>query len=243
MRKIGRVTEVWRYPVSSVGGESLATIAVTPTGIPGDRSFALFDPATGQAAAPEQEPRWRPALFLNAVSGEDGLPRLGFPDGAELPVDDRSLKDRLAEHFGFPVALGACGASGAANLPAASNRYEVSPLHIVTTASLVRLADLGGLAEADRRRFRPSVLIETEEGEGFLENDWIGGRIVIGDLGVTITEATKRCGLTLAAQPGIAENPVVLQTLTRHNGRNLGVYGTVAQAGAISVGDTVYAEA
>ena len=48
MRKIGRVREVWRYPVSSLGGETLASITVSPEGIAGDRRFALFDPETGR---------------------------------------------------------------------------------------------------------------------------------------------------------------------------------------------------
>ncbi|WP_164844744.1 MOSC N-terminal beta barrel domain-containing protein [Brucella pituitosa] len=52
--KIGRVREVWRYPVSSLGGETLASITVSPEGIAGDRRFALFDPETGLAAAPEK---------------------------------------------------------------------------------------------------------------------------------------------------------------------------------------------
>ena len=51
MRKIGRVREVWRYPVSSLGGETLASITVSPEGIAGDRRFALFDPETGRASA------------------------------------------------------------------------------------------------------------------------------------------------------------------------------------------------
>jgi uncharacterized protein YcbX len=241
MRKIGRVREVWRYPVSSLGGEPLASITVSPEGIEGDRRFALFDPETGLAAAPEKETRWRPALFISASQPPTGLPVLRFADDAEHALDDGALPDRLAEHFGFPVAVGIFG-EGDLRFPVVSNRYKPAPLHLVTTASLNALAETARLPPLDGRRFRPSVLIETEEGEGFLENDWVGHIVRIGDADIRVTEASRRCGMTLVAQPGMAEEPDVLRGIMRHNKRNLGVYATPAEAITLSVGDPVYAE-
>lgn len=241
MRKIGRVREVWRYPVSSLGGETLASITVSPEGIAGDRRFALFDPETGLAAAPEKETRWRPALFITASQLPSGLPELRFADGAEHALDDGALPDRLAEHFGFPVAVGLVG-SGDYRFPVVSNRYKPAPLHLVTTASTEALAAITGLAPLDARRFRPSVLIETEGGEGFIENEWVDHTVRIGDADIRVTEASRRCGMTLVAQPGMAEEPDVLRGIMRHNKRNLGVYATPTEGVTISVGDAVYAE-
>lgn len=241
MRKIGRVREVWRYPVSSLGGEPLASIAVSPEGIEGDRRFGLFDPATGLAAAPERETRWRPALFITASQPPTGLPVLRFADDAEHALDDDALPDRLADHFGFPVTVGIFGA-GDYRFPVVSNRYKPAPLHLVTTASLQALAEVTGLAPLDIRRFRPSVVIETEDGEGFLENDWISHGIRIGDTDIRVTEASRRCGMTLVAQPGMVEEPDVLRGIMRHNKRNLGVYATPERIVTLSVGDPVYAE-
>jgi uncharacterized protein YcbX len=241
MRKVGRVQEVWRYPVSSLGGESLGSIAASPEGIVGDRRFALFDPETGLAAAPERETRWRPALFITASQPSLGLPVLRFADGAEHALDDGALPDRLAEHFGFPVTIGLVG-SGDYRFPVVSNRYKPAPLHLVTSASLQALADASGLPPLDARRFRPSVLIETAEGDGFLENGWISHRIRIGDADIRVTEASRRCGMTLVAQPGLSEEPDVLRGIMRHNKRNLGVYAAPTAPVTISVGDVVYAE-
>lgn len=70
MRQIGRVAEIWRYPVSSLGGEPLDTVAVSPGGLASDRRFGLFDRSNERAAAPEQEPRWRPALLLTVTCGD-----------------------------------------------------------------------------------------------------------------------------------------------------------------------------
>ncbi|AOG09353.1 MOSC domain-containing protein [Agrobacterium sp. RAC06] len=241
MRKIGRVREVWRYPVSSLGGEALASITVSPDGIEGDRRFALFDPDTGLAAAPEKETRWRPALFITASQPATGLPVLRFADGAEHALDDSALPDRLAEHFGFPAAIGLVG-SGDYRFPVVSNRYAPAPLHLVTTASVSALAAVTGLPSLDARRFRPSVLIETEDDEGFIENDWVGHMVRIGEADIRVTEASRRCGMTLVAQPGMAEEPDVLRGIMRHNKRNLGVYATPAAPVTLSVGDPVYAE-
>lgn len=241
MRKIGRVREVWRYPVSSLGGEPLASITVSPEGIEGDRRFALFDPETGLAAAPEKETRWRPALFIAASQPATGLPVLRFADGAEHTLDDSALPDRLAEHFGFPVAIGLVG-PGDYRFPVVSNRYAPAPLHLVTMASVSALAEVTGLPPIDTRRFRPSVLIETEDDEGFLENDWVGGIVRIGEAEIRVTEASRRCGMTLVAQPGLAEEPDVLRGIMRHNKRNLGVYATPTEAVTIRVDDAVYAE-
>lgn len=241
MRKIGRVREVWRYPVSSIGGEPLSSITVSPEGIEGDRRFALFDPETGLAAAPEKETRWRPALFITASQPPIGLPVLRFADGAEHALDDGALPDRLAEHFGFPVAVGIFGEEDM-RFPVVSNRYKPAPLHLVTTASLNALAGISGLAPLDARRFRPSVLIETDEVEGFVENDWVDHVVKIADADIHVTEASRRCGMTLVAQPGMAEEPDVLRGIMRHNKRNLGVYATPVEGVTLSVGDPVYAD-
>ena len=245
MREIGRVAEVWRYPVSSVGGENIDHIDVSAEGVSGDRRFGLFDQRTGLSAAPEQEPRWRPALFLDGAGGDAAMPQIRFPDGAALWLDDSALEERLTAHFGFYAGVGVYDGvleGGDLRFPVISNRYTTAPLHLVTTASLDHLAGIGAFSELDRRRFRPSVLIESFDGEGFVENDWIGRTLRIGGTEIAVTEPTRRCGMTLLAQPGVVEDPNVLRTIMRHNGRNFGAYGTPSAESRIAVGDPVYAE-
>lgn len=245
MIEIGRVLEVWRYPVSSIGGEDIDHIGVSAEGVAGDRRFGLFDQRTGLSAAPEQEPRWRPALFLSAERGDSAMPQIRFPDSDPFWLDDSGLDARLTDYFGFPAGIGAYGdlTDGADfRFPVISNRYAPSALHLLTTASLAKLSEIGGFDALDRRRFRPSVLIDTGDAQGFVENDWVGKTLSIGDLKVSVTEGTRRCGMTLVAQPGSDEEPGILRTIMRHNGRNFGVYGTPSAEGQIAVGDPVYAE-
>jgi uncharacterized protein YcbX len=244
MQEIGRVVELWRYPVSSLAGEMLDRIDVSPAGISGDRGFALFDRSTGQLAAPEQAPRWRPALNLTAAHHDGPVPTIALPGHGHLGLSDPRLVGLLTDHFGFDVGIAAYSPRPEHETwqpPVVTNRYEPSPLHLLTTASLASLARMGDLDPIDRRRFRPSVLIETDD-EGFFENDWPGKTVMLGTLPVAVTERTRRCGMTLIAQPGITEEPEVLRSVMRHNGRSLGVYARPLGAGIVVTGDRVYAQ-
>jgi len=243
MRKIGRVVEVWRYPVSSVSGEMPGVVDVSPAGIAGDRRFGIFDHATGRPAAPEQEPRWRPALYLSSAQSDDPLPTLSFPDSGPFSLDDPSLTERLTSYFGFAVGVATHpGPAGGPDwlFPIIPGRYAASPLHLVTTASLAALATVAGVPSVDSRRFRPSLLIDTDE-EGFVENGWLGQTMTIGPVEIKVNERTRRCGMTLVAQPGLNEEPHLLRSIMRHNARSLGVYADLLGTGTIAVGDAVYA--
>lgn len=245
MNYVGRVLEVWRYPVSSIGGELVESLETSPDGVVGDRLFALFERDTGVPAAPEKEPRWRSALFLRCERSTEGQPCIRFPDGLCFYLDDTGLTEALTRYFGFPVSIGMNARpdqSSEYKLPVIENRYVPSALHILTTASLQKLSQLGSLSQIDRRRFRPSILVESDETNAFLENDWIGCTLHIGDVSTTVLEGTKRCGMTLIAQPGIVEEPEILRNILRHNRRNLGVYGAIDRAGPVKVGDLVYAD-
>jgi uncharacterized protein YcbX len=211
-------------------------------GIVGDRGFGIFDTSTGRAAAPETEARWRSALFLHSTLDENGLPRIHFPDDTDLSIIDETAPSHLSDHFGFDVGVGRyahTNLSAAAALPIISNRYDPSPLHIITTQSLRELASIASLTEVNHRRFRPSVLIDTDpsdrEDSGFLEESWLEGTLYLGTLRVEVSEKAKRCGMTLIAQPELTEQPEILRTLVRHNARNFGIYCHIPQAGTLTV--------
>ncbi|MGE8106131.1 hypothetical protein ACQKP1_20780 [Allorhizobium sp. NPDC080224] len=73
------------------------------------------------------------------------------------------------------------------------------------------------------------MLVEIDDGEGFIENGLVHQRLRIG-----VAHA--------AAQPGLSEGPDVLRGIMCHNKRNLGVYATRAEPVTIRVGDPVSAE-
>lgn len=234
--QFGTIEEIWRYPVSSLGGERLTSVELGTDGIEGDRSWCVADAQSGHPAAPEKESRWKPALFLHSRSGRD-RPEIGFPDGEWLRVGERDTDAKLTLYFGFEVETRPYAATGDAQT--AVNRYEVSPVHLVTTNSLRHLSTIVGTDDIDSRRFRPNVVLRTPAAEGFEEKSWLGSRMQMGGATIHICEEAKRCGMTLIAQPGLPENPDVLRSLLRQNKRNFGIYGDVEISGKLTLGDPV----
>ena len=242
MDLVGRVTEIWRYPVSSIGGERLERAQLSAVGISGDRLFGLIDAATGMPAVPEKEHKWRQALHLNAKTLADGLPMISFPNGSSYLLDEPDLKPALSEYFSFAVTVATYAHSGRADFPITHYRHQHFPAHVLTTASLRHLATLGNVDAVDCRRFRPNVLIELSDVSGFVEDRWIGSRLRLGEVRLIAQEETKRCGVTFISQPGLNEDPEILRNILRYNKRHLGIYCAVDSVGDIRVGDKVFIE-
>jgi len=236
-QSIGKVAEIWRFPVSSLQGERCEHVEIGLHGIYGDRRFGLFDAMSGEVAAPEQEARWRPALFLRSAVDGHGV-WVEFPSGERLYLEDPKLRPELEEYFGFAVGIGCYMDDDplAPSLPTIKNRYSVSPLHLVTSSSLEDLQQMAPDTTVDRLRFRANVLLETEDMAEFPEHSWIGHIISIGGLDLKVTEATKRCGMILAAQPGLPEQPEVLRTIVRKTGRKFGIYCDPLKTGYVETG-------
>ncbi|KXG87885.1 hypothetical protein ATO67_17140 [Agrobacterium bohemicum] len=240
---LGTVEEIWRYPVSSLSGEQLTSVEIEADGIPSDRNWCVVDAQSGNAASPEKEERWRPALFLQSRLAET-VPEIGFPDGSWLAVTDPETGLKLSQHFGFAAAVWPYEKGKAPmreDHRVAVNRYEPSPLHLITTSSLDHLSNLIGTEKVHSKRFRPTIVLRTHGDAEFREKAWIGQRLQIGaHIAALASEETKRCGLTLIAQPEITENPEILRTILRQNRRNFGIYGSIETAGVVAIGDSVH---
>ncbi len=231
--RFGTASELWRYPVSSLTGERLETVELDDSGVAGDRQWGLFDATGLDAAAPEKEKRWRPVPGLHARTGTDG-PDIS-QDGATWHALPSPSADKAAsDHLGFPVRFLRFGEADAAP------RYDRDHLHIVTTASLARLQALLPAAIIDIRRFRPNILVETDENDvDFVEQRHIGKKLRIGGAIVEITEPCARCAFTALGQPGIPFDKDVLHTIAKHGGGGFGVLVKVLSPGRITHGDAV----
>lgn len=92
MQPIAHVKEIWRYPVKSMGGESLRSGTVTPTGLAGDRLWAVLD-SSGEIKSARQ---WSKLIQMTAGYAEAANPReqlysnaipdvmVSMPDGTEI---------------------------------------------------------------------------------------------------------------------------------------------------------------
>ncbi|HEX7037687.1 MAG TPA: MOSC domain-containing protein [Pseudomonadales bacterium] len=120
--------------------------------------------------------------------------------------------------------------------------FDAYPLLIMTRASLdalTRGAAAGGIdARFDVRRFRPNLLLETDQ-EGFVENAWDGRRLRIGDAEVQVEMPCPRCIMTTHGFADLPRDPRVMRALVRCNDGNLGVYASVVKPGRVAPGDRV----
>lgn len=113
--------------------------------------------------------------------------------------------------------------------------FDVFPVSVMTTSALERLGELAPRSRFDQRRFRMNVIVGTAQA-GFVENEWVGRELAIGDsvrLGVVMPD--PRCVMTTLAQDELPEDVDVLRTLTRHNRVQVGPAGLFPCAGAYAV--------
>jgi hypothetical protein len=78
------------------------------------------------------------------------------------------------------------------------------------------------------------------QGEGYVEDEWVGKEIAVGEAILRITGRAKRCILTTFAQGDLPQEPEILQSLCRQNDGNLGVYAHVVKPGSIRRGEEVF---
>lgn len=118
--------------------------------------------------------------------------------------------------------------------------FDVTPLQLLTTASLAHLARSNPGARWDVRRFRPNLLIETNgAATGLVESGWAGRSLRIGAVTLQCPAPTPRCAMTMQAQADLPFDRTILRTIVREADQNLGVYGTTTDHGVIEVGDAV----
>ena len=125
---------------------------------------------------------------------------------------------------------------------------DLFPVSVLTSSTLEQLSELQPQSRFDQRRFRMNVIVDTDEG-GFVENDWIGHELEIGEeVRISVALPDPRCVMTTLAQEDLPKDIEVLRTLTRHNRVQVGaaglfpcagVYAVVAVPGTLRVGDRI----
>jgi uncharacterized protein YcbX len=253
---VGRVAELWRFPVKSMQGAPVEALDLEAGGVAGDRGWAVVDPAAGKVLSAK---RW-PALLLAAAAGEPGGEvTITLPDGSAHEAGDPGTDLALSAYLDHPVRVlrpptgdglpyelpteAWDDASGTWEFPGPPGGpfVDLAAAHLLTTASLRAATKLHPEGVWDVRRFRPTALIEAE-GDDFLEDAWIGAPVGLGDtVVVSPFMPTVRCAMTTRAQPGLPRNVDIAKALNRHHDLNLGVYCAVERTGTVRVGDTVSA--
>ena len=112
---------------------------------------------------------------------------------------------------------------------------DLFPVSVLTSSTLEQLSELQPQSRFDQRRFRMNVIVDTDEG-GFVENDWIGHELEIGEeVRISVALPDPRCVMTTLAQEDLPRDIEVLRTLTRHNRVQVGAAGLFPCAGVYAV--------
>jgi uncharacterized protein YcbX len=260
------VVGLWRYPVKSMLGEELNSAEVTERGVVGDRQFAVVDRETGKIAGAKNPRKWGNFFDFRAAYAEppragSALPevRLTLPDGSHATSEQPDLEQALSHALGREVAFARAQSDRGDKaeeywpdmdgldfrdtvtdfeLPEGTF-FDLAVVHLLTTGTIDRLRELYPEGRFEARRFRPNVVVSTAE-PGFVENDWIGHTVAIGnEVRLAITGPCGRCVMTTLSQGDLPKDPGILRTAAQNNQANVGVYADVVAGGTIRRGDPV----
>ena len=206
------VAELWRFPVKSLRGESLAEAEITAEGIAGDR-LVHARRASGRVFTARTHSK---LLGLQGSLGVDGVPTLDgvrWDDPAALAAV-RAVTEPDAELVYYDGT--------------GPERFDVLPISVATD---------GGIAAVgvDGRRFRANVYLDGVEG--LAERAWVGFELRLGEAVVGVRQVRGRCVMTTFDPDSLEQDITVLQKIYFELGGVTALDCYVIQPGRVRVGD------
>jgi uncharacterized protein YcbX len=257
---LATVAEIHRYPVKSMAGESLEVCTVGERGIPGDRAFALFDPAVRAIASAKSAAEFPGLMEFGAryrrpdgAHGGLGEILLMLPDGRSFRADDPACTDAISAWFGRRIEIGAV-----TDPPGRRPRgrkytmegtfFDYAPLHLLTATSMASFAGAAPGSVVEIPRFRPNLMLACDAACAYPENEWVGKTLRLGaEIVIEVTDPCPRCAMITLAQGDLPRDPGLLKALGRENNLHvpilgqdqpsLGVYAVVRRNGTVRIGD------
>ena len=252
------IVELWRYPVKSMQGERLQSVALDASGFSADRRFGVVTPE-GFVLSAKSEPRILAASASVRAGGEIDIE---LPDGSRTASDDPDVDARLSAWLDRPLRLHRAGDDEQFTIhhqtdpedetktkdfstPPGAYYDSRSTVHLLSQSSLRAARDHYVEGQWDVRRFRPNVVISFGDGAagddeaGFVEEAWVGATVALGAVPALVRKRTERCVLTTRAQPGLDRDLEIYRSLKKNTHAKLGIYLVPEAAGTIAVGDTV----
>jgi uncharacterized protein YcbX len=248
-------------------GEKIDHAQISVSGVLGDRAFALVDGEDGKVASAKNPRKWPDMFDFEARYVEEpsvdsrGVIGIQFGDGRSITTRDEGIDAIFSATFGRPVHLASQPPSApqfecfsvqdpdqadpevvTVNMPK-DTFFDSCVLHVLTTATLRQLGSLYPEGQFDVRRFRPNIVIDTGEAEGFVENDWVGRTIKVGEQVVLkAIEPCTRCIMTTLPQSELPKDVGILRTVAKNNASSVGVRVAVLRGGVVQNGDAVTIE-
>ena len=237
MPRLGRVCEIVRYPVKSMAGTATESAFLGWHGLAGDRRYGFRRVGEDggfpwlSASRLPQLILYRP-IGLDESSGEPLPTHVRTPAGSDVELGSAELNTEIGHRFGSGVEL----------MKLKHGIFDEGAVSVITLATIAGIGREAGL-DLDRRRFRANIVVETERGEPFHEDEWVGSTLVFGDgdarPAVSVTLRDERC-MMVNLDPETGEQDArVMKTVVRLNKNTAGVYATVVRTGTFRVGDPV----
>jgi uncharacterized protein YcbX len=238
VQDVGVIGEIYRYPVKSMAGEKLDTADLGWHGLEGDRR-AAFVRSGDHSGFP-----WLTASRLPSLLGYVPLrdpsahPRalpstVRTPKGEELDLRSDTLTAEIAASYGAPVTL----------LEVSNGIFDDAPISFITRATIAAIAAEADVP-ADVRRFRPNLVVESNDSFPFTDDAWVGRTVRVGagddapEIAICLRDL--RCVVVNIDPEGAGSSPGVLRAAARLHSACAGVYGTVVKTGRIARGDHLY---
>lgn len=254
---IGRVAQLFLYPVKSFAGIEVESLDLGPDGPVGDRAWGVYDPEADVVLSAK-----RVGELLDArIDGDEAMLPTGERARLGTPALDAALSGWLGRrvrvvHVDDEPTLRQEMHLDNENLDSdviqwstPRGRYvDLFPLHLLLTSTVGEFADANRDVDWDVRRFRPNVLIETDQHE----EDLLLQNLQIGSATVTVPDQqTERCVIITRPQQGLPRQRSMLRTIARARRAYegpltagsamalLGCYGQIHAPGVARVGDSV----
>jgi uncharacterized protein len=235
--ELGRIKAIFRYPVKSMAGKSLDVARLSWHGIEGDRRFA-FRRLNDKSGIPWLTASKLPQLLLYKPLRLGGntaevLPtHVCTPAGKEYELRSDQLREEISSLYGGDVEL----------MNLRHGIFDEASISVISLGTVHGIERETGRA-LDLRRFRPNVVIETNNAEPFEEDRWVGRTLMFGKENtgptVAVTMRDERC-VMVNLDPDTAEpHSAVMKTIVRLNRNYAGVYGSVVRPGDLRVGQVV----
>jgi len=244
-------------PVRSLGLLHPEAVELTERGVVEDRRFYIIDEAGKLVDRLVSGPLVRVATWTDP---EARTLRFDLPDGRRID-GDVDLGEPVETYVHGRTAVGhvvegpwAAALEGIAGRPVRVVRCDRvggtrsgHPASLISRGSLRELARNAGVEAVDGRRFR--MLIELDGGVAHEEDDWIGGRIALGEAILRVTERDARCAITTQDPDTGIRDLDTLRTIISYRGpipdahgapkAMLGVLADVERPGRVTIGDAV----
>ncbi|MGH2760287.1 MAG: MOSC domain-containing protein, partial [Actinomycetota bacterium] len=137
-----------------------------------------------------------------------------------------------------------------ASIASPGDFFDAAAIHLITRNTLDELSRREPESRFEVRRFRPNIVVDVADTEGFVENDWKVMRS--GALEMRTLLPVPRCVMTTLPQGDLPKDRNVLRAAAVHNMVDTkvvgvmpcaGLYAMVATGGDLRVADTLTADA